>query len=170
MPIVRPYGGKSPRIAPDAFIADNATLIGDVEIGPGASVWFGAVLRADVGFIRVEEGANIQDLACVHMTTGMSNSIIGKYVTVGHGAIVHGASIGEGVLVGMGSVVLDNAEVGAESLIAAGSVVTPRTVIPPRSLVRGAPAKVVRTLEEYESQQGRLSALHYIELARGYAE
>jgi carbonic anhydrase/acetyltransferase-like protein (isoleucine patch superfamily) len=166
MPIIRPFAGKAPKIAGGVFIAENATIIGDVTLEAGANVWYGAVLRADVGFIHVGEGANIQDLCCIHMTTGMSNVEIGKHATLGHSAIVHGAKIGEGTLVGMGAIVLDNAEVGPECLIAAGSVVTPRTVVPARSLVRGAPAKAVRLLEEFESQQGRLSALHYIELAK----
>jgi gamma-carbonic anhydrase len=168
MPIIRSFQGKSPRIAPDAFIAENATIIGDVEIGPRANIWFGVVLRADVGWIKVGEAANIQDLSCLHMTTGMSNAEIGEYATLGHGCIVHGALIGPGALIGMRAVVLDNAEVGAESLVAAGSVVTPRTIIEPRSLVRGTPAKVIRALEEHEAQQGRMTALHYVELSEAY--
>jgi len=165
MPLIKPYDGKVPEIAEGSFIAENATVIGDVVIGPNANVWYGAVLRGDVGWIRIGEGTNIQDLACVHTTTGVSNTDIGKYVTVGHNVVIHGAKIGDGTLVGMGSVVLDNAEIGEECLIAAGTVVTPRTIVPARSLVRGSPGKVIRELAEHEWLQGKFSAIHYMDLA-----
>jgi len=168
MPIIRPYLGTSPRIAEDAFIAENATLIGDVTIAETANVWYGAVLRGDVGWIRIGARTNVQDLACIHTTGGVSNTDVGADVTIGHGVVLHGAVIGDGCLIGMGSIVLDNANVGEESLVAAGTVITPRTVIPPRSLVRGQPGKVVRSLEEHEWQQGRVSALYYVELAKAY--
>jgi len=166
MAIIKPYLGKWPEIAADAFIAENATIIGDVVVGPRASVWYGAVVRGDVGPIRIGAGTNIQDLACLHSTHGVSELELGESVTVGHGAILHGAKIGSGCLVGMGSVVLDNAEIGEESLIAAGAVVTPRTVVPPRSLVRGQPGRVARALTETEWPQGRLSAEYYVGLAQ----
>ena len=166
MPLIKPYHGKWPQIADDAFVADNATVIGDVVIGPGANVWYGAVLRGDVGPIRIGEGTNVQDLACIHMTGGVSSSDIGAYVTIGHGAIVHGAKLGDGCLVGMGAVILDNAEIGEECLVAAGTVVTPRTIVPPRSLVRGQPGKVVREVQDHERLQGRASAHLYMDLAK----
>jgi carbonic anhydrase/acetyltransferase-like protein (isoleucine patch superfamily) len=166
MPLIKPYQGKWPQIAEDAFIAENATIIGDVVIGPRANIWYGVVIRGDVGWIRIGEGTNVQDLACIHTTGGVSTSDVGSYVTIGHGAIIHGAKLGDGCLVGMGSVVLDNADIGAESLVAAGTVVTPRTIVPPRSLVRGQPGKVARELQEHEAQQGRASAYLYIELAK----
>ncbi|MBM4361671.1 MAG: gamma carbonic anhydrase family protein [Deltaproteobacteria bacterium] len=165
MPLIKPHRGRHPVIAPDAWVAENATVIGEVTIGPGANIWYGAVLRGDVGHIRIGARTNVQDLACVHTTTGVSVAEIGEEVTIGHGVIIHGARIGDGCLIGMGSVVLDNAEIGDECLIAAGTVITPRTVIPPRSLVRGQPGKVVRELAEHERLQGRLSAHHYVELA-----
>lgn len=165
MPIIKPYQGRWPEIAKDAFVAENATIIGDVVIGPRASVWYGAVVRGDVGPIRIGAGTNIQDLACLHSTHGVSELHIGEYVTVGHGAVLHGAKIGGGCLVGMGSVVLDNAEIGEESLVAAGAVVTPRTAVPTRSLVRGQPARVARPLTDSEWPQGRLSAEYYIALS-----
>jgi len=165
MPIIKPYKGKWPQIAPDAFVADNATLIGEVVVGPRASIWYGAVVRGDVGPIRIGAGTNIQDLACLHSTHDISELHIGELVTVGHGAVLHGARIGDGCLVGMGSIVLDNAEIGEESLIAAGAVVTPRTIVPPRSLVRGQPARVIRALTETEWSQGRIGAEYYLELA-----
>jgi gamma-carbonic anhydrase len=166
MALIKAYRGISPRIASDAFVAENATIIGDVVIGPRASVWYGAVLRGDVGPISIGEGSNIQDLACLHTTHGLSILDVGQYVTVGHGAILHGAKIGDGCLVGMGSVVLDNADIGAQSLLAASTLITPRTIIPPRSFVRGQPGKVVRTLGDGECLQGRESAEYYIELGR----
>lgn len=168
MPIIRPFQGKSPELGEEAFIAENVTLIGDVVIGRGANVWYGAVLRGDVGWIHIGVGTNVQDLACVHTTGGMSNTDVGEYVTIGHSVVLHGCKIGDGCLIGMGSIVLDNADVGAECLVAAGTVITPRTVVPPRSLVRGQPGKVIRPLEEHEWQQGRLSAHHYMELAKEY--
>ncbi|HEX3594883.1 MAG TPA: gamma carbonic anhydrase family protein [Polyangiaceae bacterium] len=166
MPIIKPYLGKWPEIAGDAFIAENATVIGDVTVGSGASVWYGAVVRGDVGPIRIGAGTNIQDLACLHSTHGLSELELGEFVTVGHGAILHGAKIGAGCLIGMGSIVLDNADIGAESLVAAGTVVTPRTVVPPRSLVRGQPGRVARALTETEWPQGRASAEYYVQLGR----
>lgn len=166
MPLIKPYCGKLPEIAEDVFLAENATVIGEVFLGPGANVWYGAVLRGDVGYIRIGKGTNVQDLACVHTTGGVSNTEVGEYVTLGHSVVLHGAKIGDGCLVGMGSVILDNAEIGAECLIAAGTVVTPRTIVPPRSLVRGQPGKVIRELAEHEWVQGRASALYYQELAK----
>src|SRR5262245_10772942 len=106
MPIIRAYNGVEPRIASDCFIAENATLIGDVELGSEVSVWFGSVLRGDCGYIRIGARTNIQDLSCIHMTTSVSNTEIGVEVTVGHRVVIHGAKIGDRVLVGMGSVIL----------------------------------------------------------------
>jgi carbonic anhydrase/acetyltransferase-like protein (isoleucine patch superfamily) len=168
MALVRRYGDAVPEIAADAFLADNATVIGDVVIGPEASIWYGAVLRGDVGRIRIGARTNVQDLACIHMTGGISHSEIGDDVTIGHGVIVHGATIGSGVLLGMGSVILDNVEIGDEALIAAGSVVPPRMVVPPRVMVRGSPAKIVRELRPDELVMGREGARTYVELARGH--
>jgi carbonic anhydrase/acetyltransferase-like protein (isoleucine patch superfamily) len=168
--IIKPYGGKTPKIAPSAFIADGVVIIGDVEIGENASIWYNCVLRADVGQIRVGARSNVQDGSCLHMTTELSHAIIGDEVTVGHNAIVHGATVHDGALIGMGSILLDNAIIGTESLVAAGTVVTPRTVIPPFSLVRGQPGKVVRELGDFERLEGRRGAAHYVELAAEHAK
>jgi gamma-carbonic anhydrase len=164
--IVRAFKGKAPKIAPSAFIAEGAVIIGDVEIGEDASIWYNAVLRADVGMIRVGPRSNVQDGACLHMTSDLSHAIIGADVTVGHNAIVHGATIEDGCLIGMGSILLDNAVIGRGSLIAAGSVVPPRMVVPAGSMVRGTPGKVVRELSESEKLEGSRGAEHYVELAR----
>ena len=166
MPVILPAFGKTPKIAESAFIAESATIIGDVEIGPDASVWYGAVLRGDCGYIRVGARSNIQDLCCIHMTTDTSNSIIGEDVTVGHGVIIHGAVIGDRALIGMGSILLDNAEIGEEALIAAGTVVPPRMVVPARSLVRGQPGKVIREVNDKERRLGIDGAVSYLEMAR----
>jgi carbonic anhydrase/acetyltransferase-like protein (isoleucine patch superfamily) len=166
--LILPYGGHSPRIGRDVFLAPNATIIGDVEIADGASIWFGAVLRGDVGAIRIGPRTNVQDLACIHVTEGLSQTILGADITVGHGAILHGCVVGDRCLVGMGSVILDNAQIGAGSVIAAGSVVTARTVIPPRSLVRGTPARVIREVTPEEGALGVNGAAHYLDNARLY--
>lgn len=168
MALIYPFGEHVPRVGDRVFLAPNATLIGDVELDDNASVWFGAVLRGDIGSIRVGARSNIQDLACVHLTEGLSKAIIGADVTVGHGAIIHGAIVGDRCLIGMGSVLLDNAVIGEGSVVAAGSVVTPRTVVPPRSLVRGAPAKVIREVTPDEAKLGVTGADHYVAGARRF--
>jgi len=166
--LVLPWQGVSPRLAEDVFVAPNATVIGDVELAPGASVWFGAVLRGDIGPIRVGARSNVQDLACIHLTEGLSSTEIGADVTIGHGAILHGCKVGDGCLIGMGAVVLDNAEIGAGSVIAAGSVVPPRRRVPPGSMVMGNPGKVVREVTAEEARLGRDGAAHYVENARRF--
>lgn len=168
--IVRSYRGKTPKIAENAFVAEGAVIIGDVEIGELASIWYGCVLRADVGQIRVGARSNVQDGSCLHMTSELSHAIIGAEVTIGHGAIVHGATVHDGALVGMGSILLDNAVIGTESLIAAGTVVPPRMVVPPFSLVRGQPGRVVRELNARERLEGRRGAAHYLELSAEHAK
>jgi carbonic anhydrase/acetyltransferase-like protein (isoleucine patch superfamily) len=116
--LIKPLGEKVPKIAPSVFIAETAVIVGDVEIDENASIWYGAVLRGDVGRIRIGKRSNIQDLACIHMTGGLSNTDVADDVTIGHGAIIHGGSIARGALIGMGSVVLDNAEIGEEAIVA----------------------------------------------------
>ncbi|MET0790377.1 MAG: gamma carbonic anhydrase family protein [Polyangiaceae bacterium] len=167
---VRPFQGFTPKIADGVFIADTARVIGDVEIAADASIWFGSVLRGDVGAIRVGARSNIQDLTMLHMSLGISNTVIGEDVTVGHRVVIHGALIGDGALIGMGAILLDNCEIGAEALIAAGTVVTAGTKIPPRTLVLGQPGKVVRDLKESEWLQGRTLAARYIEVAKAHRD
>lgn len=168
--MILPFDQKRPKLGQDVFLAPTVTVIGDVELGDLVSVWFGSVLRGDIGAIRVGARSNIQDLSCVHLTEGLSVTIVGEDVTVGHGVILHGCRIGDRCLVGMGSTVLDNADIGADSVIAAGSLVPPRMVVPPRSLVRGSPAKVIREVTEAELKLGPTGALHYIDIARRYRE
>jgi carbonic anhydrase/acetyltransferase-like protein (isoleucine patch superfamily) len=168
MALVLPFGGHTPRIGRGVFLAPNATIIGDVEIDDEASIWFGAVLRGDIGAIRIGPRTNVQDLACVHLTEGLSRTVVGADVTVGHGAILHGCTIGDRCLVGMGSVILDNARIGEGSVVGAGAVVTARTVVPPRSLVLGTPARVVREVNEAEGRLGIDGARGYVENARRF--
>jgi carbonic anhydrase/acetyltransferase-like protein (isoleucine patch superfamily) len=170
MALVVPFGGILPRIGRDVFVASNATLVGDVALGDESSIWFSAVLRGDVGSIRVGARTNVQDLVCIHVTENLANTTIGEDVTVGHGCILHGCTIGDGCLIGLGSIVLDLATVGAGSVVAAGSLVPPRMVIPPRSLVRGSPAKVIREVTEAEGRMGIDGATSYLENARRFRE
>lgn len=165
-----PYEGVVPFLGLDVFVASTATLIGKVVLGDESSVWFGAVLRGDVGSISVGARTNIQDLCMIHMTGGVSDSHIGEDVTVGHGVILHGCEVGNRCLVGMGSILLDGVVVGDDCVIAAGSLLPPRMVIPPRSLVMGRPAKVARTATETEMRLGPDGARHYVENARVYRD
>lgn len=168
MALILPFGDKRPRIGQGVFIAPNATIIGDVEIEDEASIWFGAVLRGDIGPIKIGKRTNVQDLVCIHMTGGVSVTELGADVTVGHGAILHGCKVEDRCLIGMGSIVMDNAVIGEGSVVAAGSVVSPRTVFPPRSLVRGSPARLVREVSPGEGALGVDGADHYLEAARRY--
>jgi carbonic anhydrase/acetyltransferase-like protein (isoleucine patch superfamily) len=164
--IVRPFRGVMPRLGRAVYLAPTAAVTGDVEIGDESSIWYGAVLRGDVGQIRIGRSTNVQDLACLHMSLGESHAEIGNYVTIGHNAMIHGAIVHDGALVGIGSILLDNAVVGAEAMVAAGSLVPARMVVPPRTLVRGSPARVVRDLTEEEWTLGRRRAERYVGVAR----
>ena len=160
--------GVSPRIHPDAWVAPNATIIGDVEIGEGSSVWFGAVLRGDVMPIRVGARTNIHDNAVVHVTGGRASATIGDDVTVGHSAIIHGCTVGNRCLVGMGSIVLDNAVIEDEVFVAAGSLVAPGARIASRSMAIGRPAKRVRALEDNDLLEIAGAAALYVQYARDF--
>ncbi|HLV66859.1 MAG TPA: gamma carbonic anhydrase family protein [Polyangiaceae bacterium] len=168
-PLVRPVFGKAPRLGARVYLAETAVVVGDVELGEDASVWFGSVLRGDVGWIRVGARSNIQDGSIVHMTRGVSNAWIEEDVTIGHGVIVHGARVRSGALVGMGSVLLDEVDVGEQAWVAAGSLLPPRMRVPPRTLVKGRPATVARELTPEECLEGARLAAHYVELARAHA-
>ena len=170
MALVLPYGDKSPKLGRDVWLAPSCTIIGDVTLDEEANVWFGAVIRGDIGAITIGARTNVQDLACIHLTEGLSTTKIGADVTIGHGAILHGCEVGDGCLIGMGSVILDNAVIGAEAIIAAGSVVPPRMKVPPRALVRGNPGKVFREASGAELEMGRVGAAHYVENARRFRE
>jgi carbonic anhydrase/acetyltransferase-like protein (isoleucine patch superfamily) len=158
-----------PQIAASAWVADSASVIGRVRMAEGASVWYGAVLRGDVGRIRIGRSTNVQDGSVVHMSLDISHAEIGDYVTIGHAAVIHGARIETGALIGIGAILLDNCVVGAESLVAAGSLVATGTQIPPRKLAIGRPARVIRDLTEEEWTQGRHLAERYVGVARRHA-
>ena len=159
----------SPEIADGAFVAPNATLIGRVRLASTSSVFFGAVLRADRDAIELGERSNIQDNVSVHGDPGMPVSI-GTGVSVGHGAIVHGCTVEDDCLIGMGATVLNGAVIGTGSLVAAGAVVLEGTVVPPRSLVAGVPARVRRELTDEEVAGIRRNADTYVLLSRTYLE
>ena len=169
MAIILPYLEVWPRLGRDVFLAPNATVIGDVALDDEVSVWFGAVIRGDSGSVRIGPRTNIQDLACVHMTRAVSSAEIGADVTVGHGAILHGCRVGDQCLIGMGAILLDNAEIGEGSIVAAGALVPARAKIPPRSLVVGSPGKVTREVTPEETEKVLRGVAQYVENARRYS-
>lgn len=159
---------KTPDIAQANWIAPNATVVGDVTLGPKSSVFYGVVLRGDIARIVVGEGTNLQDNAIVHLADDL-DAVIGAWCTVGHGAIIHACTVGDECLIGMGATILDGARIGARSIVGAGAVVTPGTVVPPGSMVLGAPAKVTRTLSAAEQAALRGWADKYVEVSRAHA-
>lgn len=160
--------GKTPDTARAAFVAANATVVGDVTLGANSSVWYGCVLRGDINSIVIGEGSNVQDNVIVHLSDDHGTTV-GDWVTVGHAAILHACEIGDGCLIGMGAIVLDGAKIGAGSIVAAGSLVTGGFDCPPGSMVMGRPAKVTRALTETERASGRRLAEKYVEVARAHA-
>jgi carbonic anhydrase/acetyltransferase-like protein (isoleucine patch superfamily) len=168
--VIKSFAGKSPQIDPQAWVADNATVIGDVVLGAHASIWYGAVIRGDVEKIRIGAGTNVQDNSVIHVDSSGFATVVGDRVTVGHRVVLHGCHIGHGALIGMGAIVMNGAEIGEGAMIAAGALVPPGLKIPPGVLAVGSPAKVKRTLTDEEKQDLRESAEHYVELAREHAK
>jgi carbonic anhydrase/acetyltransferase-like protein (isoleucine patch superfamily) len=166
---VLPFRGARPSVAASAWLAPGAVVIGDVVIGPESSLWFGAVVRGDVHRIRIGARTNLQDHCVVHVTRDRFATEIGDEVTVGHRAVVHGCSVGDGALIGIGAIVLDGARVGEEALVGAGALVAPGAQIPAGTLALGVPARVVRALSADERAAQRVRAAEYVETARGYA-
>jgi len=164
--VVKKYRAIAPTLGAGVWLAETSAVIGDVVLGDDTNVWYGSVIRGDVGAVRIGQRVNVQDLCCIHMTENLSSSIIEDDVSLGHGVIVHGARIRRGALIGMGSIVMDNAEIGEQSIIGAGSLVTADTVIPPRTLALGRPARVVRPLREDETGWGWNTAQKYVRLAK----
>jgi carbonic anhydrase/acetyltransferase-like protein (isoleucine patch superfamily) len=148
MPVILPVKGVSPQIPEDCFVAPNATIVGDVVMGESCSVWFNAVVRGDVNSIRIGNKVNVQDGACIHCTYEKTKTVIGNNVSIGHNAIVHGCTVEDNVLIGMGAIVMDNVHIGANSIIAAGAVVLEDTKIPPGSIFAGVPAKKVKDISQ----------------------
>lgn len=148
MPIIKPVNGKSPQISEDCYIAENATIVGDVQVGQQCSIWFNAVLRGDVHYIKLGNKVNVQDGAVVHCTYQKHPTTIGNNVSIGHYAIVHGCTIHDNVLIGMGSIVMDNCVVESNSIVAAGAVVTQNTIVESGSIYAGVPAKKVKDISQ----------------------
>jgi carbonic anhydrase/acetyltransferase-like protein (isoleucine patch superfamily) len=165
---VRALDGKTPRIGENVFVADTASIIGDVEIGNDCSIWFGAVIRGDMHFISIGSRTNIQDNTVIHVTTGLHPTVIAEEVTIGHAAIVHGCTVKRGALIGMGSRILDGAVVGESALVGAGALVSEGMHIPPRTLAIGVPARVKRELTDEEVQRLEYSWRHYVEYKDKY--
>jgi carbonic anhydrase/acetyltransferase-like protein (isoleucine patch superfamily) len=148
--MISEYGGKFPEIHPTCFVAESADVIGDVKIGEHSSVWFQCVVRGDVNSIRIGKYTNVQDGTTLHVTHDRCPLDIGDFVTIGHGAILHGCTVRSYALIGIRAILLDEVEIGEHSIIAAGSLVPEGRVIPPRSLAMGAPARIVRQLTDDE--------------------
>ena len=162
--MLRPYKGILPQVDPSAYVDESAQVIGDVHLGADSSVWMNVVIRGDVNFIRIGERSNIQDGTVVHVMRDTHPTSVGRDVTVGHAALLHGCTIGDRCLIGMGAQLLNGAEIGSDSIVAAGTLVTEETKIPARSLVMGRPGKVKRALTDDEVA----SILDYAERYVGY--
>ncbi|KQS66589.1 gamma carbonic anhydrase family protein [Modestobacter sp. Leaf380] len=159
-PLIGALGDRVPTVHDTAFVAPTAVVVGDVTLGPRASVWYGAVVRADAEVVVVGADSNVQDGSTLHSDPG-SPLVLGDRVTVGHRVVLHGARVDDDVLVGMGAVVMNGAHIGAGSIVAAGAVVTEGTLVPPGSLVAGVPAKVVREMGDAAVERIRANAVSY---------
>lgn len=164
----RSFKGTTPKVHESAFIAEDAIVIGDVEIEEDASIWFGSIIRGDVNYIRIGARTNIQDSTVIHVSSKTHSTILEHEITVGHRVTLHGCYVETGCLIGIGAILLDGVRVGANSLVAAGSLITPGTQIPPRSMVMGAPAKVKRPLTEEELADLPKFWQNYVELKEQY--
>ena len=160
--MLRPYRGQVPRVHPSAFIDDSAQVIGDVEIGEESSVWMCVVIRGDVNRIRIGRRSNVQDGTIVHVMKDTHPTVIGDNVTIGHGAVVHGCTIEDQCLVGMGAILLNGVTVGSGSIVAAGTLLPEGMQVPPRSLVMGSPGKVRRTLSDADLDEIQMYADRYV--------
>ncbi len=163
--MIRALRGHTPDIHPACFVAENATVVGDVTLSKDASVWYGAVVRGDAGPIRIGPGSNVQDCAVLHTDKGFDLTL-GRGVTVGHAAVVHGAQVGDNVVIGMHATLLNGCRVGANSIIGAGALVREGQIIPENSLVVGCPARVLRQVTPEQLENNLWNARHYIDLAK----
>ena len=162
------HNGIAPQIDASVFLAPNACVIGDVQIGEKSSLWFNVLVRGDVNYIRIGKCTNIQDGTVIHVTLKTHPTVIGDDVSVGHSVTLHGCTIQDGCLIGIGAIILDGVEVGESSLVAAGSLLTPGTKIPPRSLVMGNPARVIKELTDAECADFHSIAERYIKYQDDY--
>ncbi len=168
--MLRPYRGVLPTVDPTAYVDASAQVIGDVTIGPESSIWMNVVIRGDVHHVRVGARTNIQDGTVVHVQRGTHPTVLGDEVTVGHGAVVHGCTVGDRCLVGMGAILLNGCRIGTESIVAAGSLVPEGMTVPARSLVMGSPARVRRSLTDAEAGMVREYAERYVTYRLDYLE
>ena len=166
--MIKYFENKQPHLGENVYISETAMVIGDVTLGDEVNIWFGAVLRGDMHYIKIGNRTNIQDNSVVHVTTGVSPTNIGNGVTVGHGAIIHGCTIEDDCLIGMGAIIMDDAVIGTGSLIGAGALIPPNMIIPPNSLVVGSPGKVVREVKAVEKEMILERPQEYIDLAAIY--
>ena len=166
--MIKPFKNIVPTVHETAFIADDSIVIGDVEIGEDASIWFGSIIRGDVNFIRIGARTNIQDMTMIHVSSKTHSTVLEDEITVGHNVTLHGCHVESGCLIGIGAILLDGVRVGRNSLVAAGSLLTPGTQIPPHSLVMGSPAKVKRELTDDELVYLDKSWQNYVELKKHY--
>ena len=166
--MIKLFEGKQPRLGKNVYVSENAMVIGNVTLGDEVNIWFGAVLRGDMHYIKIGNRTNIQDNSVVHVTTEVSPTNIGNGVTVGHGAIIHGCTIEDDCLIGMGAILMDDAVIGAGSLIGAGALIPPNMIIPENSLVVGSPGKVLRQVKDFEREMILERPQEYIDLAAIY--
>ncbi len=166
--MIKPFNSIRPKVHETAFVADDAIVIGDVEIGEDASVWFGSIIRGDVNFIRIGARTNIQDKTVIHVSSKTHSTVLEEEITVGHNVTLHGCYVEIGCLIGIGAILLDGVRVGRNSLVAAGSLLTPGMQIPPNSLVMGSPGKVKRELTDEELAYLQKSWRNYVELKKHY--
>jgi carbonic anhydrase/acetyltransferase-like protein (isoleucine patch superfamily) len=168
MAIIRPFGGKAPRLHQTVFATEDATIIGDVEIGEHSSIWFGAIVRGDINYIRIGARSNAQDHCVVHVTSKTHPTLVGDDVTLGHRVTLHGCTVRDRCLIGIGAVIMDGAMVGEDAMVAAGSLVPPGMVVPPGMLALGSPAAVKRSLTPEEIAFFTQSAANYAAYAEQY--
>jgi carbonic anhydrase/acetyltransferase-like protein (isoleucine patch superfamily) len=168
MGLLLEYGGKKPRLGERIYLAPTASVIGDVVLGDDVSIWFNSVVRGDCHFISIGARTNIQDNCAIHVTQGTHPTVLEEEVTLGHSAIVHGATVRRGALIGIRATVLDGAEIGESAFVGAGSLVTPRTVVPARTLWLGAPAQQARQLSEAEVEDLKHFHLNYLVYKQEY--
>jgi carbonic anhydrase/acetyltransferase-like protein (isoleucine patch superfamily) len=166
--MIRPFQNTGPVIHESVFVAEDAVVIGNVEIGEGSSVWFGSILRGDVNYIRIGERTNIQDATVIHVSSKTNPTVLEDEITVGHRVTLHGCYVESNCLIGIGSIILDGARIGKNSLVAAGALVTPGVQIPERSLVMGSPARVKRELTDEEVEKYSKNWKNYVELSKIY--
>ena len=163
-----PYKGNLPKLASGVFVAAGAQLIGDLEIGADSSIWFNTVIRGDCNYIRIGSRTNVQDGSVIHVTNSTAPTLIGNDVTIGHGVVIHGCTIQDGSLIGMGAILLDHCVIGKNSFVAAGSLNPPGNIFPEGVLIKGSPAVVARPLTEQELSGLKQSVTYYLEYKSFY--